>query len=330
MVEFMRPHPDQNPRAAGPRPTRGAWKAALALVLLGLLASCAGEFDTPGEALRLVQPTLPDAVLREPYEAQVHAVGGLRPYDFEVESGELPQGMALQNGTLRGTPTATGTFTFTVAVSDANLNKTVQEYRLNVTEVPPPTFTLGTPQTEVREAVTLRARIGDAREVEAVRALVRWDPAAFRLAGGPTVAGRDVAYFVRDGEGELQVDLAALGNTIDGERELFSFTLEPLNAPALLQVEHLVEVVSVSADPERRHHFLRGSEGRSGAPTQPPATGSDDDGPPGDVDEQEGADDGADDGDVPGTPGAPDDEEPGAPPPADPEEPSDPGNEDAG
>lgn len=278
------------------------WRAAAAaLVILAALAACAGELATPGEALRLVDPRLPNAVLREPYEAPIHAVGGLRPYDFAIESGELPEGITLQNGSLRGTPQETGTFEVMLEVSDANLNTTVETYRLTVTEVPPPSFTLGAPQTEVRESVTLRARVANARELTAARVLVQWDAAAFRLVGdGVSGGGRDVALLVRPGEGELQVDVAALGGVMDGDRELFAFTLEPITTPAELRVDYQVEFLTASSDPERRHDFVRGSEGRTAGGVNPPgAAGSDG---AGDVPGE------ADDGDGDGEPGEPDDE----------------------
>ncbi|MFA5550213.1 MAG: putative Ig domain-containing protein [Trueperaceae bacterium] len=236
-------------------------------VLLALLASCAGEFDTVGEALRLLQPSLPNAVIGEPYEQQLHATGGLRPYTFEQDGGALPPGITLQNGALRGTPTQLGSFEFSIAVSDGNLNKTVQDFNLSVTDVPPPTFTLSTPLTEVREAVTLRVRVSGARELTAARVLVTWDPAKFTLRPGSVVApGRDLAVLTQEAEGSLQVDLAVLGRSLNGEHTLYSFVLEPLEPPNNLWLEARAEFISQGADPNKRHHFTRISEG-SRSPT---------------------------------------------------------------
>ena len=244
-------------------------------LLLMVRASCAGEFDTGGEALRLLQPSLPNAVIGEPYEQQLHATGGLRPYTFVQDGGELPPGITLQNGALRGTPTQLGRFEFSISVSDGNLNKTVQDYRLSVTEVPPPTFTLSAPQTEVREAVTLRARVSGARQLSAARVLVTWDPAKFTLRPGSVVApGRDLAVLTEEAAGSLQVDLAVLGRTLTGEHTLYSFVLEPLEPPDHLWLEARAEFISQGADPNKRHHFLRTSEG-SRSPTPP---GDDDQG----------------------------------------------------
>lgn len=263
--------------------TAGAAHAAWplrALLLLVLLAGCAGEFDTVGEALRLLQPGLPDAVQGEPYEQQIHATGGLRPYTFRLESGSLPEGLNLENGAIRGTATTTGRYEFTISVSDGNLNKTVQEFQLSVVDVPPPTFTLAPPRTEVREPVTLRAAVGSARGLTAVRALISWDPEKFSLRPDSVVAaGRDVTLLTESSEGQLQVDLALLARSLDGDHTLFSFVLEPLVEPASLTLDMSVEFLSQSPDPAKAHHHLRQSEGSQA----PPATATDgarDDGSP--------------------------------------------------
>lgn len=256
----MRPRTSRQANRSGHAP-RTAKGLSLAVVL-GVLAACAGEFDTVGEALRLLQPNLPNAIVGEPYEQQVHATGGLRPYTFTLDAGALPPGISLQNGALRGTAESTGQFEFSIAVSDGNLNKTVQQYRLTVTNVPPPTFSLTPPLTEVRESVTLRASVAGARDLNAARTLITWDPAAFSLRPGSVVAsGRDVAVLTEDGKGRLQVDLALLGRTLNGEHVLFSFVLEPLVETATVWVEERVEFVSLGPDPGKRHHFLRQSEG---------------------------------------------------------------------
>ncbi len=52
------------------------------------------------------------------YSQTLTASGGTPAYTFSMTSGALPGGLALNNGTLSGTPTAFGTFNFTVQVSD--------------------------------------------------------------------------------------------------------------------------------------------------------------------------------------------------------------------
>lgn len=211
--------------------------ATLSLLVAALLAACAGELGTQGEALRFLSVDLPDAPINEPYRAPVHAVGGLRPYEFRLETGSLPPGIQIVNGVLQGTPTTLGSFSFTLAVSDANLSSTFQEFALDVVEPPPPTLTLSPPETEVRGSVTLRARVADARGLAGLSTVVTWNPELFTLADGSLAASSDdVALFELLGDGRLQVDLAMLRGTLDGTAELFRFALQPTGAANFLSV----------------------------------------------------------------------------------------------
>ena len=270
--------------------TRPPCRARLlvALVALALLGACTSELDTLGEPLRIVGATLPNAVLREPYEQPIHVVGGLRPYDVQLETGELPPGLTLQSGVIRGSPEAVGDYAFTLKASDANLAQVVQEYALRVTEAPPVSLRFEVPQTEVRAPVTLRATVRDARALTGLRTQVRWDATAYRLRDGSVTATRGgLALVSQPGEGTLQVDLVALGDTLDGKRELFRFVLEPIDPPAFLHLTYETEFLSETADPERRYAFERGSEGRQGDADDAERPGPQEEG---------GADDGTDDG----------------------------------
>ncbi len=63
---------------------------------------------------------LPPAELNTPYVATLEAIGGTAPYTWSVASGSLPPGLSLaSDGTISGTPTATGTFTFSLRVVDS-------------------------------------------------------------------------------------------------------------------------------------------------------------------------------------------------------------------
>src|SRR5690606_2157492 len=88
------------------------------------------------------------------------------------------------------------------------------------------------------------------------------------------------------GVGTLQVDLVALGDSLDGKRELFRFVLEPIDPPAFLHLTYETEFLSAPADPARRHAFERGSEGRQGDADDAERDGAPDAG---------GAEDGTDD-----------------------------------
>ncbi len=266
----------QRPYQAGP-----AWVVSLLVTLALVLGACAGDLAPRGEALRLVGRDVPRGILHEAYDGTFHAVGGLRPYTFTITSGALPAGITLQNGVLRGAPTEAGNFELTVEVSDANLSRVSQTYTLQVTVAPPTRFVLDAPQTEVRNAVTVRANLEEARAVTAVRSVVTWDPALFQLAEGGPVAGRNgFALLWRAGEGELQVDLAPLGKTLDGTVELYRFTLVPVAPPVRVQASFAAEVLSSSLDPDRQHEYLRGVVGaaprlRTGPSPEEPATSDD-------------------------------------------------------
>ncbi len=67
--------------------------------------------------------TLAGGVVGTAYSQSLSASGGQSPYSFSttVASGALPGGLALaSNGTISGTPTASGTFTFTVHGTDSS------------------------------------------------------------------------------------------------------------------------------------------------------------------------------------------------------------------
>jgi len=65
---------------------------------------------------------LPDAIFGVPYSFTFQSNGGISPIAWTLVSGQLPAGLTLNsNGTLTGTPTATGSFTFTVQAGDGSL-----------------------------------------------------------------------------------------------------------------------------------------------------------------------------------------------------------------
>jgi hypothetical protein len=73
----------------------------------------------PPEPLVLLTGSLPKAGLKEPYRFVLRAQGGLPPVKWEVTAGSLPEGIVLDSdGTLHGTPAATGEYEFTVTASD--------------------------------------------------------------------------------------------------------------------------------------------------------------------------------------------------------------------
>lgn len=242
------------------RPTlaRASAMFLLALIVLGTLASCGGDAPVPGDPLRIATSSLPGAVLGEAYRADVVAVGGLRPYSVRLEEGELPPGVSLQGGVLVGTPEELGRYAFTLAVSDANLASTFESYDLTVRDLPLPVLTLDLPETEVRGRTEVRARVEDARSLRALRVRVAWDEPApsFGDDDAVTASRSDVALFWNVDGDELAVDVAFLGETFDGEGELFRIVVDA-EEPRRLGAD--VEVELLYAD---RHAF---SSTRAGA-----------------------------------------------------------------
>lgn len=211
------------------------------VLLLALLLGGCGELDAPGEPLSLFASTLEPAYLEEEYTSDFVVTGGLAPYTFEVRDGQLPPGLTLENGSLSGTPTEAGNFEFSLLVSDANLSQAVEDYTLNVTTAPPAELVLNVPPTTISETVRIPVSVREARDLQALRTQITWDEALFEFVGGSVRAEQDgVALLERAREGRLGVDLAFLGPSLDGDAELFSFELRPLE-PNTLSLEARTE-----------------------------------------------------------------------------------------
>lgn len=68
--------------------------------------------------LTLTPSSLPAGVAGSAYSQALTTGGGAAPYSYAVVGGALPAGLTLSNGTLSGTPTASGAFTFDIKVTD--------------------------------------------------------------------------------------------------------------------------------------------------------------------------------------------------------------------
>jgi hypothetical protein len=204
---------------------RQRWLIFVIVAFIG----CGEEIDTPGESLRMFAERLEPAYIGESYSATIRVVGGLSPYSFRLSGGELPEGLSLQSGTIRGTPSELGRETFTMTVSDANLSTTFEEFTLEVIEAPPADFILDVPTTDMSERFTIRASVEDARDLRALRTLLTWDSERFSyVPGSVRVRRNDLLVFENFSDGNLNVDVAVLGESLNGNASLFEVTLEPL------------------------------------------------------------------------------------------------------
>jgi subtilase family serine protease len=69
------------------------------------------------------------------------ATGGFPPYTWNIISGALPAGLALNSAAISGTPTASGTFSFTVQVTDSVGNTATAGLSITVNAAPAPAIT---------------------------------------------------------------------------------------------------------------------------------------------------------------------------------------------
>ena len=217
-------------------PTK-TWYVALFVMAL---AGC-GDLNTPGDPLVLFASTVKPAYLSEDYTFDFVVSGGLAPYNFELRAGKVPPGLTLENGSLSGTPTRAGSYTFTLQVSDASLSRTVEDFTVEVTKAPPAELVLNVPPTTVADAVRIPISVRDARNLQALRTQLTWDDALFKFVGGSVRSAQgSLALLQQAKPGQLNVDTAFLGPSLNGDAELFSFELRPTE-PNTLSLEARTE-----------------------------------------------------------------------------------------
>jgi large repetitive protein len=104
-------------------------------------------FHISAPAITLTPTTVASGTVGVAYSQEIAASGSIQPYTLAVSDGTLPPGLSLVDGTLTGTPTATGDYTFTLRATDSATGTGPysgwQEYQISIA---PPPITL-TPTT---------------------------------------------------------------------------------------------------------------------------------------------------------------------------------------
>ncbi|PYI87469.1 MAG: hypothetical protein DME26_06075, partial [Verrucomicrobia bacterium] len=115
--------------------------------------------------------------------------GGIPFYDWDITSGTLPPGLALDSfgGALTGTPTTNGTFNFTVRVRDYHESGAglTRSFMMNVAPPPPPLLALSIVGQGInRQAnLLLSGTTGQRQVMLASSNLSNWTPVATNVSG---------------------------------------------------------------------------------------------------------------------------------------------------
>jgi outer membrane autotransporter protein len=144
------------------------------LVLLGAVPVAWAD----GGAIPVLTNKAPRAQVGVALKAAIAVSGGAAPYRFEVVAGALPVGLGLaKDGTISGTPTASGAFRFTLRVTDSSSAGTsaVQSYVMYVESAADPALDPATVALLTQQASSVRryalAQIGNYQtRLQALRA----------------------------------------------------------------------------------------------------------------------------------------------------------------
>ncbi len=175
--------------------------------------------------------SLPGGVVGTAYAASVGASGGLAPYAFSISQGSLPTGVSFAaDGSISGTPTASGTFNVTVQVTDAARNTATRAFSITIGLPPlPPLSFVGTSptiQTGQQGIITVRLESPYPVLITGTLTLV-FTPNSANPVDDPAVqltsGGRTVTFTIPAGQTEAQFAINPLRfqvGTVAGQVQL--------------------------------------------------------------------------------------------------------------
>jgi hypothetical protein len=198
---------------------------ALALLVAAMVSCGAGggqlQVITPKERsgpLEVTTTVLPRGTVGQPYEAQLAATGGAKPYTWSLPFGELPPGLSLDaaSGMVKGIPSRADDYTVTVRVADSTYVQQQTAMATLEAAIEPPRLAITT------ESVPN----GNVGQVYAVQ---------FEASGGDP----PYTWSVTDGELPLGLSLGPTTGLLSGtpiQEGSYSFTIqvEDSAAPAVL------------------------------------------------------------------------------------------------
>lgn len=117
------------------------------------------EVGPPPPPLEVRTTTLPNATQGLPYNATLEAGGGVGPYTWTIDVGNLPAGLTMsETGVITGSPSNAGSVSFTVRVRDA-IGTTSTKSLFIIVVIPPPPLvilTVSLPETGAEKPYTQR------------------------------------------------------------------------------------------------------------------------------------------------------------------------------
>src|SRR5215472_7115646 len=114
---------------------RGLLAAAVSAVVM-FTACGSSPRNEVSNGILTISSNLPSGLEGSVYSGNLKVSGGTSPYKFAVTSGQMPQGVNLDEGSgnVSGTPSAAGTFSFSVTVSDANGDAEQDPLQINIAQ----------------------------------------------------------------------------------------------------------------------------------------------------------------------------------------------------